>query len=248
MNYIHHLNSFFHRVEKDQHLTPYHIGLYMALFQKWNRHQFKSTFTIYREELMRYAKIGSKDTYYKCMRELHQQGYILYLPAPCRYTPVKVSMPVLYNVTTPSPQLPLFEPVNISPGSGTLQVPDSGYTSTISGTYSVPDPGHFNKTIINNYKNSEPNGPAPAPQQAQHSPGLTAVIAFFRLHHYPAAEAEKFWLYYEATGWKTGSGAPIQNWQALAHKWMLNPVIKNVNPNTHEHLHTNTDKDYSEPL
>ncbi|MEL7005887.1 MAG: hypothetical protein AAFN93_24640, partial [Bacteroidota bacterium] len=35
-----------------------HVALYLALFQYWNLNRFNSPITIFREEVMRFAKIG----------------------------------------------------------------------------------------------------------------------------------------------------------------------------------------------
>ena len=80
MNYIKHLNGFFERVSGDGRLTAYHISLYLALFQLWNLSRFRNPFPISREELMQLSRIGSKNTYARCIKELDQWGYIFYFP------------------------------------------------------------------------------------------------------------------------------------------------------------------------
>lgn len=50
----------------------------MALFQCWNINRFKNPFTISREETMKLSAIGSKNTYHKNLKELHDFGYIFY--------------------------------------------------------------------------------------------------------------------------------------------------------------------------
>src|SRR6266704_1135254 len=92
MNYIRHLNTFFSRVKADSQLSCNHISLYMALFQYWNYNRFEGAFPVYRANLMQLSKIGSKNTYHKCIKELHHAGYIRYHPAINKYLPVKVSM------------------------------------------------------------------------------------------------------------------------------------------------------------
>jgi hypothetical protein len=53
----------------------------MALFQFWNINRFPEVFYINREEVMVMAKIGSKATYHRCLRRLHDWKYIRYLPS-----------------------------------------------------------------------------------------------------------------------------------------------------------------------
>ena len=82
MNYIRHLNAFFFRhVKRDRRLNANHISLYMALFQCWNLNRFQNPFSITREAVMDICGIGSKNTYHKCLKELHQFGYIFYKPS-----------------------------------------------------------------------------------------------------------------------------------------------------------------------
>ncbi len=42
--------------------------------------------------MMQLSKIGSKNTYHKCLKELHQAGYIYHHPPPAKYIPVKISI------------------------------------------------------------------------------------------------------------------------------------------------------------
>jgi hypothetical protein len=81
MNYIRHLTGFFEKASIDKTVLPTHISLYMVLFQFWCINHFKNPVSISREEIMQIGKIGSKATYHKCLKELHQNGYIKYEPS-----------------------------------------------------------------------------------------------------------------------------------------------------------------------
>jgi len=94
MNYIKHLTGFFEKVTNDRWLNPTHISLYMSLFQFWNFNRFKNPISISRDEVMRISKISSKATYHKCLKALHDQGYIKYEPS---YNPFKGSQVFLFN-------------------------------------------------------------------------------------------------------------------------------------------------------
>lgn len=94
MNYIKHLTGFFEKVVLDKTLNPTHVSLYIALFQFWNCNRFKNPISISRDEVMRISKISSKATYHKCMKNLHQSGYIDYQPS---YNPFRGSHVVLFN-------------------------------------------------------------------------------------------------------------------------------------------------------
>lgn len=91
MNYIKHLRGFFNYLDKDEKMTAHHISLYMALFNVWNINRFREYFEINRMDLMAMARIGSKNTYSKCMKELNDWGYIQYASGSNRYQVSKVS-------------------------------------------------------------------------------------------------------------------------------------------------------------
>ena len=78
----------------DERLSPFHISLYFTLFQFWNLNRFKNPISIARQETMRLAKIGSVNTYIKCIKELDKWNYIKYVPS---HNPLKGSLVNLYN-------------------------------------------------------------------------------------------------------------------------------------------------------
>jgi len=91
MNYIRHQTGLFKRFAEDERISPFHISLYFAIFQFWNRNRFRNPFPISREEIMSLAHIGSVNTYTRCMKQLHQWGYIEYFPSFSPNTGSKVS-------------------------------------------------------------------------------------------------------------------------------------------------------------
>ena len=94
MNYIKHLTNFFERVTRDSRLNPTHVSLYVSVFQMWNLSRFKNPVSVSRDELMKISKISAKGTYHKCMRELHNFGYLSYHPS---FNPYKGSVVYLEN-------------------------------------------------------------------------------------------------------------------------------------------------------
>ncbi len=109
MNYIRHLNAFFQYVRRDDRLACSHVSLYLALFQYWNFNRFQNPFPVYRTDIMKLCKIGSKNTYHKCIKQLHEARYIIYHPAPSPYQPVKISLIRLDKQVPKDPtQLTLF--------------------------------------------------------------------------------------------------------------------------------------------
>ena len=96
MNYIRHLNAFFFQhVKRDRRLTANHISLYIALFQFWNYNRFQNPFFIKREDVMSITGIGSRSTYMKCMKELHQFGYIFYARGKNKFEKSKIQIATL---------------------------------------------------------------------------------------------------------------------------------------------------------
>ncbi|MBK7433507.1 MAG: hypothetical protein IPI66_06075 [Chitinophagaceae bacterium] len=251
MNYIRHLNAFFSFISTDTRLSASHVSLYMALFQYWNFNRFQNPFPIYRDNMMRQSKIGSKNTYHKCIKELHEAKYIYYHPSPSKFLPVKVSLARLDVQEEPVSrykQLDLFNEengVSVCPNNGTDSVPILTATCTDFDTVPVPKMGHnikhkhFNKTeskppsqkiFDKNEKLSEeinrlggvPNSVHTESSRSAIAPTLSEVEEFFKLNNYPNSEANKFYNHYKAIGWKIKGITPIEDWNALAEKWMLN--------------------------
>ena len=124
MNYIRHLHAFYHYVKRDDRLSATHVSLYMAIFQYWNYNRFQNPFPIERDELMSLSKIGSKNTYHKCMKELHNFNYIIYHSGIKKYQNVRVTMVRLAIKTEEKglKQLDLFSTGSDEPGD-----PETGF-------------------------------------------------------------------------------------------------------------------------
>ncbi|MEO7264431.1 MAG: hypothetical protein ABIW38_05930, partial [Ferruginibacter sp.] len=252
MNYIRHLNAFFTHVKNDMNLTSSHVSLYMALFQYWNFNRFQNPFPVYRDNLMQLSKIGSKNTYHKCIKELHEAKYIYYHPSPSKFLPVKISigrLDIQEEPATRYEQLDLFNanpPSLVGEGSGvrclkidTGNVPNMTATSTEFDTSTVPNMGHnikhkhFNKResktrtqkiFDKNEKTIQAVNDLARVPNPVHTINVTLseVEGFFLHQNYPATEAKKFFNHYKAIGWKIKGITPITDWKAAAEKWMLN--------------------------
>ena len=119
INYIKHLNNAFLKIEQDNRLNPSHVSLYMALFKLWNSNRFVEVFYIYRDEVMQCSKIGSKTTYHRCIRDLNNWNYIMYLPS---HNPFKGSQIKLTNFGTSDGQVVYPHHTNIGTSSGQVLV------------------------------------------------------------------------------------------------------------------------------
>ena len=78
-------------------------------------------------------------------------------------------------------------------------------------------------------------------------PNLEEITAYFREKFAPEIEAQKFFNYFEANGWKIGGRSPMKKWKAAANNWILNAEKFNPKVQT-SNLHLNQDKDYEIPL
>lgn len=72
------LSDFFKAIENDYRISITHIGIYVALLQYRVDRGFINPIQAYRYEIMGIAKISSPKTYYNCMRDLNEYGYIKY--------------------------------------------------------------------------------------------------------------------------------------------------------------------------
>ncbi len=94
VNFIKHLLGISESFIADERLSPLHISLYYALFHSWNLSKFQSPISISRHDIMRACKIGSANTYTKCLKELDEWNYIKYIPS---HNPYKGSQIHMYN-------------------------------------------------------------------------------------------------------------------------------------------------------
>ncbi|MFC4218962.1 hypothetical protein [Flagellimonas marina] len=147
VNYIKHLNGVFEQFSKDSRLNPTHISLYVALFQFWNTNYFKQEFFINRDEVMQYAKIGSKSTYHRCIKELHHWHYIIYTPS---HNPFKGSRIKMFDFGTSGGQVVDPRCTHIGTSNGQAVVPINKHIQTLENKK------NYNKS--RNFKNLDLDG------------------------------------------------------------------------------------------
>lgn len=80
------LTGFCKAIEEDARVGSAHISLYIALLQQWNLNGGNNPVAIERNAIMRASKISARQTYNKCMNELHKYGYIIYKPTANAYS------------------------------------------------------------------------------------------------------------------------------------------------------------------
>ncbi len=265
MNYIRHLTAFYQKILGDARLNPTHISLYHALFQLWNLNRFENPISINRAQVLHFCKIGSYTTFYKCMYDLHNWGYIEYLPS---HNPFKGSLVHLY----------IFETTNTNAKESTS--PESQQAvdhqlSNIDSSYvqelypSINSSNCTNKTREENtqaqYPNNAPfskneeNGKRKARLKSKRKkiavkkekdfipPSLDYILDFFQNEKYAEKEGRKFYYHYEANGWKVSGKSPMKNWEAAAHSWMMKTDKFNLDQKPSSVIIKNS-KNYDEPL
>jgi hypothetical protein len=177
MNYIHHLNTFLWLLQRESRLTPSHISLYLALFHYWNCNRFQNPFPLFREKLMQISGIGSKNTYSRCLKDLHEFGYIRYDPSLHKNHRPKVSLLRWKNNGEVNRQLSIFQ--QSPPENAPLTVPDMGALLARIGTLTDPDP------VKSTVKSGQDSGPDLSPnnkldsnnetvESEAHAPDLSA--------------------------------------------------------------------------
>jgi len=75
------LTDFFTAIAKDPRIGVSHISLYCALLQNCNEPGRDSVIPIVGAEVMKAAKISGLGTYHRCIRDLHDYGYLRYQPS-----------------------------------------------------------------------------------------------------------------------------------------------------------------------
>ncbi|MBF8964048.1 hypothetical protein I0P70_12400 [Pontibacter sp. FD36] len=70
--------GFYRKAGGDRRLRRPHLNLYMALLVQ---SQGGGAFRVKRKEVMAWARIRSRPTYHRCLRELDKWGYLYYLPS-----------------------------------------------------------------------------------------------------------------------------------------------------------------------
>ena len=233
MNYIRQLSAALEKMDADSRITPFHISLYMALFRRWNLNFFKNPVSVSRDELMKLSKIGSVNTYIKCLKELDTFGFIRYQPS---YNPHRGSLVYLFTFDN---------------GSVQAVIP---FKNNINNT-------NLDKQAKIDFDKNENSEKMKENEMLGFGPGVPPseihVKIYFDEKGYPPVEAEKFFNYFQSNGWLVGGRSKMKDWKAAARNWILNAQKFSNNGkkqrNTGQNpkpgnLQVRTNKDYSEPL
>ena len=74
------IGLFFDGIRKDPRVGLNHIGLFAILVGYWQELGCPEQISAYAHEIMPLAKVSST-TYHRCIRDLDDFGYIIYLPS-----------------------------------------------------------------------------------------------------------------------------------------------------------------------
>jgi len=72
------LNRFFEKCNSDPRIGAIHIAVYMAILNIWLKRGCTDSITMFSWEVMPEAKISTRVTYIKVIKELNEYGYISY--------------------------------------------------------------------------------------------------------------------------------------------------------------------------
>lgn len=222
VNYIRHLEAVFDKFSSDQRLTTSHTSLYYSLFHLWNLSKFNNPISICRSEQMRLSKIGSANTYTRCLKQLDEWGYIEYLPS---YNPLKGSIVNLYSFDNSSGK-------GCDTGNG---------KSSSNGSEIVVRPS------INNLNNRNNKTSKPKKRKTAFSPPpIEEIKIFFSEIKSTTDQAEQFHNHFESNGWLVGGKAKMKDWKAAARNWVKRSA--KFSGEKTNYLSVDEDKDYSIPL
>nr|WP_295924742.1 hypothetical protein [uncultured Dyadobacter sp.] len=86
------LHSFFEGISRDPRISCGHIGIYAALLQCWAIQQYQQPLMVFSHQVIGLAKVSSRDTYFRYVRQLSDYGYIRYEPSFSRKQPSTIHL------------------------------------------------------------------------------------------------------------------------------------------------------------
>ena len=85
VNFIKHLDVFLEIVRMVDSINFTHIALYLSLFRIWNINFFTNPISPSRDEIMKYAGLKSKESFYRLLREMQALDLIRYYPSKSKF-------------------------------------------------------------------------------------------------------------------------------------------------------------------
>lgn len=84
------LSVFFQRSRNDQRVGITHIGIFAALVQFAAASGFPNPVQAFSYDIMKIAKISALRTYCRCVKELSDYGYLIYVPSKKKNKPSSI--------------------------------------------------------------------------------------------------------------------------------------------------------------
>lgn len=81
------LLGFFEGIARDPRISCGHIGIYAALLRCWAGQQYRQPLEVFSHQVIGLAKVSSRDTYFRYVKQLDEYGYIRYEPSFSRKHP-----------------------------------------------------------------------------------------------------------------------------------------------------------------
>lgn len=233
VNYIVQLNTAYSRLAEEEKITAAHLSLYWTLFQLWNMGKFLNPFSICRSETMKLARIGSKTTYYRTLKDLAKLGYIDYHASNNPMIGSQIRM-VVFGTSTPS--------VPHSGQHSNELVREYSHNQDNSKDNLVPFSGQQVVPSINN-RNSKDSKQKTRKTAFSPPPLVEVKILFLELKS-THDQAEQFYNHFESNGWLVGGKAKMKDWRAAARNW----VKRSQNFSKPNNLSSPTQSNYDTPL
>ena len=79
------LGAFMQRARDDPRIGLPHVTLYAALLCQWHEKNGEVPLYIFSYDLMPISKLAGSATYHRSIRQLHEYGYIKYVPSNNHY-------------------------------------------------------------------------------------------------------------------------------------------------------------------
>jgi hypothetical protein len=85
-------SQFLEKASGDPRIGPLHISLYTTLLVLWGKRENDKPLFLFSREVMPLCKIYGAATYNRCIRDLHQWGYIVYVASYNHFKGSKVQL------------------------------------------------------------------------------------------------------------------------------------------------------------
>ena len=223
VNYISHLNGVLRKFSDDDKISSSHRSLYLAFFELWNQKRFPKRIMVNSKQVMSLAKIRSRTTYHKLLRELKTRGYLQYHPSNNPQTGSLIEM--FRFDTLPDQKLDKTYPIS-------EQVPVQKLVSFNK---------HKSKHIINSFINTCPKNEQEVIEFFREE--KRSILEAKKFYNFYESIGWKLNCKNPITNWQ----GCARSWMLKADEIKKDQKSTSLSHNW-DNLHTTRDKNYGEPL